>query len=203
VLEAGSRFLNDDQCPPRSSWAWSGPPVAWCEENDVLLAVAPGGSDLFSMPGVREIASLPVLARAIPGDFRVWVSVAVEGESFADAAGLILRSGGGCSFKLCVECTPAGTWQIVSVASSPASDEAAGPAIDGPMADLLLTREGRRLAAFYRGSSIRDWRFLRTLHGWDPRDTSVGLFVQAPFSAGCSARFSALGSSAEPLADRR
>ncbi|MEU7580902.1 DUF1349 domain-containing protein [Streptomyces sp. NPDC041068] len=185
-----------------SPWRWQGQPQSWSRAGDSLRIEAPGGADLYNLPGSYEADSLPLLRRPVEGDFTAWTRITVEGSAFGDAAGLALHGEDGW-LKVCVERTRAGGWAVVTVLSRPASDEAMGPALDGPAADLLVTREGRRHAVFYRQQPQEDWRFVRTFLGFTAPQLQLGAFVQAPFSPSAAARFAPLRLSPVPLGDRR
>ncbi|GAA2638835.1 DUF1349 domain-containing protein [Streptomyces axinellae] len=199
------------QGPPRAehaapfpgAWYWLGPPAGAVRPvPEELRLTAGAGTDLYAMPAVREIDALPALVRQFDGDFRLSAGVVVEdGARFADAGGLVVRTGAGW-VKLCVERTVAGSWAVVTVASLPYSDEAMGPALPGPRADLLVTREGRRFAGLFRTSRDADWRFVRTLC-LPEGPLWAGVFAQAPLSAGAIVRFHDLACGPEPLRDRR
>jgi regulation of enolase protein 1 (concanavalin A-like superfamily) len=203
AVDAESPFFADDCCPPAAHWRWWRQPAAWSFDPAGGLEIeAPPGTDLYSAPGVREVCSIVALERPISGAFAMSVSVGVSGSAFADGAGMLLRGHDRDWLKLCVERSKT-AWQILTVASRPTSDEAAGPLLEGPSADLLVTREGRRVATYYRCDAREDWRFARCMYDCWAGDLLVGLFVQAPFSAGCAARFRTLESRAVALRDRR
>ncbi|MEW9519740.1 DUF1349 domain-containing protein [Streptomyces tubercidicus] len=185
-------------------WHWLGPPAEWASDpaSGELRLTAGAGTDLYAWPGVREVDALPALVRRFDGDFRLHVGVAVEdGRTFADAGGLVVHTGAG-SVKVCVERTTSGAWAVVTVASLPYSDEAMGPALPGPSADLLVTRQGRRFAALLRTPGDPDWRFVRTLL-LPEGELWAGVFAQSPLSDSCTAVFSGLSFRPEPLRDRR
>ncbi|MFE9775832.1 DUF1349 domain-containing protein [Streptomyces sp. NPDC005931] len=184
------------------SWRFDGPGTRSVPRTGLLEVRAARGADLFAMPGAYEASAVPLLGRWVDGDHTLRVRVAVDGHAFGDAGGIVVHTSDGW-FKVCVERTRAGGWAIVTVVSRPVSDEAAGPALDGPHADLLITREGRRHAVFHRAAPGRGWRFVRTFFGPDDRGVRVGLFAQAPFSDSCTASFSALRHAPVALADRR
>ncbi|NLU70576.1 DUF1349 domain-containing protein [Streptomyces sp. HNM0574] len=183
-------------------WQWRGTPAATSRDGRLLRIEAPGGADLYALPGSYEADGLPLLQRPVRGDFTASARIAVEGGAFGDAAGLALHGEDGW-LKVCVERTRAGGWAVVTVHSRPASDEAMGPALAGPAADLLLTREGRRHAVFFRQEPDGDWQFVRTFHGFAADELRLGLFVQAPFSPSAAGAFTPVRISATPLGDRR
>ncbi|MDH6115452.1 regulation of enolase protein 1 (concanavalin A-like superfamily) [Kitasatospora sp. MAP12-15] len=166
-----------------------------------LELTAPAGSDLYRLPGVREIDAVPEVSRTLDGDFTLSVRVAVQGSRFADAGGLLVHTADGWT-KACVERAPDGRWSVVTVVSRPESDEAAGPELAGPATELTVAREGRRLAFLHREEAAGDHRFVRTLR-IPSGPLRVSLFAQAPFSERCTATFLDLRFSLEPLRDRR
>ncbi|GAA2230775.1 hypothetical protein GCM10010232_16430 [Streptomyces amakusaensis] len=183
-------------------WQWQGEPLSWHSTGESLRIEAPGGADLYALPGSYEADSLPLLQRTVTGDFTAWTRISVRGSALGDAAGLSLHGEDGW-LKVCVERTKAGGWAVVTVLSRPLSDEAMGPALDGPAADLLLTRQGRRLAVLFRQSPREDWRFARTFLGFAAPELRLGVFAQAPFSPSATGRFEPLRLSPVPLDDRR
>ncbi|MBB1242614.1 DUF1349 domain-containing protein [Streptomyces durbertensis] len=187
----------------RGTWGWTGEPAGCALTDGALEITAPGRSDLYSLPGSHVAANLPLLQRTVEGDFTVWTRVTVrQGSSFADAGGLSLH-GAGQWLKVCVERGRDGGWSIVTVVSAPHSDEAAGPALATPAADLLLTRQGRRCAVRMRADAAEPWRVVRTFHGPPESRLRLGLFAQAPFSESASAVFEPVRLAATALADRR
>ncbi|QUH01947.1 DUF1349 domain-containing protein [Saccharopolyspora erythraea] len=185
-----------------SDWRQVGDPEAFTSSDGAMRVTAPAGADLFSMPGSYEGSGAPMLRRTIRGDFTAWSRVSVSGEKFADAGGLSLHAADGW-FKLCLERTRGGGWAVVTVLSRPHSDEAMGPALPGPDAELLLTRQGTRYAAFVRVADGLGWRFARTFTGFDDAEPELGLFAQAPFSPSCTAIFSPLSLGTKALRDSR
>ncbi|WP_078948651.1 DUF1349 domain-containing protein [Streptomyces noursei] len=185
-----------------TGWQWQGRPRSWSRTGESLHIEAPGGADLYALPGSYQADSLPLLQRTVTGDFTARTRISVEGSAFGDAAGLALHGDDGW-LKVCVERTKAGGWAVVTVLSRPASDEAMGPALDGPAAELLVTREGRRHAVLFRQRAQEDWRFVRTFHGFADPELRLGVFVQAPFSPSAAALFGPLHLSPVPLGDRR
>ncbi|MER5810399.1 DUF1349 domain-containing protein [Streptomyces sp. NPDC002033] len=197
AVPAGRPLPFDD---PR--WSFSGPGTAPVREAATLEVRAERGADLFAMPGFHEAAAVPALARAVTGDHTVRTRVAVTGGAFGDAGGIVVHGADGW-FKVCVERTRAGGWAVVTVVSRPASDEAVGPALAGPAAELLVTREGGRHAVFCREDPAGAWRFVRTHLGPAEGGVRLGLFAQAPFSDACTAVFTGARLAPVALADRR
>ncbi|GAA4931228.1 DUF1349 domain-containing protein [Streptomyces coeruleoprunus] len=185
-----------------AGWTFAGPGSTPVRDAGELTVRAHRGADLFTMPGSYEANGVPLLGRTVRGDHTVRVHVGVDGHAFGDAGGIAMHGADGW-FKVCVERTRAGGWAIVTVVSRPESDEATGPALAGPRAELLVTREGRRHAVLFREDPAGDWRFVRTFLGTDAPDVRLGLFAQAPFSDACTASFTAPRYAAVALADRR
>lgn len=192
--------------PLDQGWWHDGAADAFTVTAEGALVAAPAGADLFHAThstGHRR-ADSPALRRAIAGDFTVQSHLTVSGGRFADAGGLCLYGPDGW-FKLCLERTRHGGWAAVSVLSRPDSDEASGPPLPGPSATLLLTRQGRRFAAFVHAGDRTegDWTFVRTFTGWREHVLELGLFAQAPFSDGSAATFSSVRLGGRALRDRR
>lgn len=183
-------------------WSWSAEPLSCSSAGGSLEVSAPGGADLFAMPGAHEASGLPLLQRTVRGDFTAWTRISVDGAAFGDAGGIALHGPEGW-LKVCVERVKAGGWAVVTVLSRPVSDEALGPALAGPEAELLVTREGPRQAVFFREAPEDDWRFVRTFFGFSEPELRLGLFVQAPFTPSASAVFAPVRFRATALPDRR
>ncbi|NEA69000.1 DUF1349 domain-containing protein [Streptomyces sp. SID12488] len=189
-----------------TAWSWSdGRPACFAGPAGSLTVTAPGGSDLYRMPGVREIDALVHASRPVEGDFTLSVRAEVRPDGgtgrFADAGGVLVTTADGWA-KFCVERAPSGDWTLVTVVSAPYSDEAAGPVLDGPRAELTVVREGRRAALLHRPDPEGEPRFVRTFTVPEG-PLRVGLFAQAPFSASCTAVFDGVRLDPEPLRDRR
>ncbi|MEU4950470.1 DUF1349 domain-containing protein [Streptomyces lavendulae] len=185
-----------------TGWTFSGPGAVPVRDAATLEIRADGGADLFAMPGFHEASGVPLLGRTLTGDHTVRTRVAVRGGAFGDAGGILVHGADGW-FKVCVERTRAGTWAVVTVVSRPLSDEAAGPALAGPDAELLVTREGGRHAVFCREDPDGPWLFVRTFLGPADAEVRLALFAQAPFSDACTAVFTGVRWSPRALADRR
>lgn len=183
-------------------WSFAGPGTLPVRDASTLEVRADRGADLFAMPGFHEAPAVPALATTLTGDHTLWTRVAVTGGAFGDAGGIVVHGADGW-FKACVERTRAGGWAVVTVVSRPASDEAVGPALAGPAAELLVTREGGRHAVFCREDADRPWRFVRTFLGPARGGVRLGLFAQAPFSDACTAAFTGARLAPVALADRR
>ncbi|WP_437312958.1 DUF1349 domain-containing protein [Sorangium sp. So ce385] len=186
-------------------WSWSREPARWSRADGSpgsLTVVAPGRSDLFAMPGHYDVDRLPLLQRPVDGDFAAWSRITVDGGAFGDAGGIALHGEDGW-LKVCVERTRTGGWAMVTVLSRPESDEAMGPALDGPAADVMVTREGRRVAVLFRQYRHEDWRFVRTYLARTTRQMRLGIFVQAPFSEAASAQFEPMRLSPTAWRDQR
>ena len=149
----------------------------------LLRARATAGSDLFYMPGIREIDDISSWAQAVEGDFTVSIQVSVEGDTFADGAGILLRSPSAWA-KSCIERKRRAGWSVVTVVSVPISDESYGPHLLEGCGTLLATRQDRRIAFFWHSQDHSDWEFIRTFWWPDSLPIELGFFTQAPFSGG-------------------
>ncbi|MEU8774271.1 DUF1349 domain-containing protein [Streptomyces sp. NPDC048606] len=197
TVPAGHALPFDDP-----GWSFTGPGGTALRDAAGLEVRAECGADLFAMPGWYEADGVPLFGRTLTGDHMLWTDVTVRGRTFGDAGGIVVHGDDGW-FKVCVERTRAGGWAVVTVVSRPLSDEAAGPALAGPRAELLVTRDGARHAVFCREDPDEPWRFVRTFVGDAGPRVRVGLFAQAPFSEGCAAGFTSVRWAPVALADRR
>jgi regulation of enolase protein 1 (concanavalin A-like superfamily) len=192
-----------DTCAPARPWCWRFGPESPSRVEDGALALrANARSDLFAMGALHHTDALGALVREAGSCFTFSATVEVDGGTFADAAGLLMRSTSAW-LKLCVERKRRGGWAVVSVFGAPDADEAHGIDLAGGSAALLLTREGRRVAAWLRAEPGGDWRFHRTLWWPDAAPAAVGVFAQAPFSTGHWARFEELRLTPDAREDKR
>ena len=182
---------------------WSVEPENWTLSDERELSFsASRATDLFHVPGIREIDTAVALLLSQAGSFTLRARVQVAGRKFADAGGLLLRGDAGQWLKVCVELDRRACWSLVTVATAPISDEARGPFLTDGAAWLLLSREDTRLLVLYSLDGVT-WEFARTMHMSLPSSVNVGVFGQAPFSDGCQLKFSDVEISATPTPDRR
>lgn len=182
---------------------WSVEPENWTFSDKRQLSFAAArGTDLFYVPGIREIDTAVALLLSQAGSFTLRARVQVSGRKFADAGGLLLRGDAGQWLKVCVELDRRERWSLVTIATAPISDETRGPFLTDGAAWLLLSREETRLLVLYSLDGVR-WEFARTLHMSLPFSVNVGVFGQAPFSDGCQLKFSDVEIAATPTPDRR
>ncbi len=168
--------------------AWMNPPQDWSFDKQELRVVPEKGTDFFR-PFEREPRdNACLLYRAVRGDFTAatWVSVKLIG--FGDAAAVTVRTSEQAWAKLCLERSPIGELNAVSVVTNPWSDDSNGELIREPWCWLRLTRKGNLFGMHYSLSGSQ-WRFVRAFTVEMPQEVLVGVHAQAPFETGCEALF--------------
>ncbi|MDJ0788412.1 MAG: DUF1349 domain-containing protein [Myxococcota bacterium] len=165
--------------------------VAAEDEGDGAIRLAAGSqTNWFTNPdGTDRSASAPVLWFEPPKtDFVFGATVRVDLAATFDAAGLAMRCGADWWAKLVYELTPMGAPTIVSVVSSPVSDDANGPEPSGDSVDLRVMRKGGTVAMHWRASA-GPWHLVRYSALPSEEPVEVGLTVQSPTGEGLAASF--------------
>jgi len=168
--------------------AWMNPPQRWSFDEQGLRVEPKKGTDFFRPfeRDPRDSASL--LHKAVRGDFTAVTRVSVKPKGFGDAAAVTVRTNEQVWAKLCLERSPIGELNAVSVVTNPWSDDSNGELIREPECWLRLTRKGNLFGMHYSLNGSR-WRFVRAFTIEMPQEVLVGVHAQAPFEAGCEALF--------------
>ncbi|MDJ0866178.1 MAG: DUF1349 domain-containing protein [Myxococcota bacterium] len=148
-------------------------------------------TDWFTDPnGAYRTASAPILWFEGPkGDFVFGATVHVRLVSSFDAAGIVMRCGTDWWAKLAYELSPRGAPTIVSVVSSPVSDDANGPEPAADSVQLRLMKKTDAVAMHWRVSA-EPWSLSRYAALPSSAPVEVGLTVQSPTGEGIGALFS-------------
>jgi regulation of enolase protein 1 (concanavalin A-like superfamily) len=185
-----------------SNLTWLNAPRTWSFEREGLHIVPEKGTDFFR-PFEREARdSAPLLYRKVEGDFTAASRVSVSLKSFGDAAGITVRSSENLWAKLCLERSPIGELNAVSVVTDTWSDDCNGELIEGSECWLRLTRKGN-LFGMHFSLNGSQWRFVRATPIDMPRSVSVGVHGQAPFDAGCEVLIHSFDLSDQAVGDFR
>ena len=182
--------------------AWMNPPQRWSFDKQELRVVAEKGTDFFRPFDREPKDSACLLYRAVRGDFTAVTRVSVKLKGFGDAAAVTVRISEQVWAKLCLERSPIGELNAVSVVTNPWSDDSNGELIKEPECWLRLTRKGNLFGMHYSLNGSR-WRFVRAFTVEMPREVLVGVHAQAPFEAGCEALFYSFDLSDQGVEDFR
>jgi regulation of enolase protein 1 (concanavalin A-like superfamily) len=122
--------------------------------------------------------------------------------AFGDAAALTVRARNDLWVKLCLERSPIGDINVVSVVCRGEADDANGELLDEPKCHLRISREGNLFGMHYSLDG-KTWRFIRAFVLDMPETVKVGVHAQAPFTAGCRALFRSFELKSKPVKDFR
>jgi regulation of enolase protein 1 (concanavalin A-like superfamily) len=168
--------------------AWLNTPQRWSFDEQWLQVEPPKGTDFFRPFGREARDSACLLYRAVSGDFTAATRVSLIPKGFGDAAAVTVRAGEKLWAKLCLERSPIGELNAVSVVTNPWSDDSNGELVKEPECWLRLTRKGNLFGMHYSLNGSQ-WRFVRAFGLEMPQEVLVGVHAQAPFEAGCEALF--------------
>lgn len=146
--------------------------------NHISFACEPG-QDEFNMPGLNRSSSLAYTILKIDGDFTFCIECKMIGNEKFDGAGIYLVTHHS-KVKFGIERYGENDCRIVTVRSSPFSDEANGSGLGSTSSNLVLTRSNN-IFSFYSENNNK-LRFERAFVDEAPTQVSVGMFVQSPFS---------------------
>jgi len=170
-------------------------PLQWAREGGVeqvdggLVLTAGPRTDLFVDPRSDEVvATSPALVGPATPPFTVRARVAADlRETFDAAALLVLGPDDRTWAKLAVERAPDGATTIVTVVTRGVSDDCNHTTIDPIGCWLRVAGPGDDVFALHTSDDGRTWdlvRYFRLVGA-----SLVGLSVQSPLGAGCTARF--------------
>jgi len=160
-------------------------------EGDIELTAA-GNTNLFNNPSTREnVRTAPIAWLTTRRDkFVFGATIRAELSSTFDAAGLVVACGNAWWAKLVHEMSPEGDRTIVSVVSSPFSDDSNGPLVEFDRIKLRIANDGDAIAMHW--TEHNHWRLAR----FTPRPTgqplAIGLIAHSSLGTGCRARISSL-----------
>jgi len=163
---------------------WMNPPRTWSFEHDGLRIVPEKGTDFFRPFDGESRDSAGLLYKKVRGDFTIISNVSANLKGFGDAACVTIRSRDNLWAKLCLEKSPTGELNAVSVITDPWSDDCNGELIQEPECWLRITRKGNLFGMHYSLNGSQ-WRYVRSAPIKMPEEILVGVHAQAPFQSGC------------------
>lgn len=162
-----------------------------CSEGTVDLAVG-GKTNLFNNPSTKmSIRSAPI----------AWLSTRMENFAFGatikadltttfDAVGLIVSSRNNWWAKFLHEMSPEKNRTVVSVISSPLSDDSNGPVAEFDSIRLRITNDGNAIAMHWAESD--HWHLARFAPRPNNDPLSIGLLAHSSLGTGCRANVSSI-----------
>ena len=181
---------------------WLNQPQNWLFDPRGLVIVPDPRTDFFRPFDGDAFDNACFLCREIHGDFTAETRITVKLKEFADAAAITVRAGELQWAKLCLEMSPTGEMNTVSVVTDRWSDDATGELVSVPECRLRLTRKGRIFGMHYSLDGLY-WRFVRAFTLQVPEEVHVGVHAQAPHGSGCEAVFHSLELTDHPIEDFR
>ncbi|PNG35779.1 DUF1349 domain-containing protein [Pseudomonas protegens] len=163
----------------------------------VLKLRSEPGSDSFNIPGLHTVDSLGTLLTSVTGEFALGADIKLFSLAKFDAAGLFLHVG---LHKLKFGVEEYGSnKKIVSVHSSPYSDEVNGIEVNDEPVRLFISRSGDVFSCYLSGSEGAVV-FHRAFYVSNcPDEVRVGFSVQSPFSEGAVGEFSRIEISSQSM----
>jgi uncharacterized protein len=186
-----------------NEFRWLHEPASSSLTNGKLTIAPKANSDFFRSPkGVTPLDNAPLWYVSVTGDFSFRAHLKTDLKAFGDAGGLTLRASAEQWAKLCIERSPAGEINVISVVTDGISDDANNELLSGQEAHLRITKRGDLIGMHYSldGNS---WRFARAFRfpGSGQRPLLAGVHAQSPYGEGCSAVFSELFFSEKTVQD--
>jgi hypothetical protein len=189
--------------PDLPDFEWMNGPAEWIINKGSMVIASTPKTDFFRSPrGAEPKDNAPFLFYPLFGDFSVRTHLTVDLKAFGDAGGLTIRLSPERWAKLCIERSPAGEINIVSVVTDGYSDDANNELLSSGEAFLRITRRGS-LIGFHYSLDGKTWRFARNFHFEVPEEKPLlaGIHVQSPYGDGCSAVFNELIFSRDTVKD--
>jgi regulation of enolase protein 1 (concanavalin A-like superfamily) len=170
-------------------FSWLNEPGKWSITDGILTMIPGAETDFYRSPdGDTNNDSGCLVYSSVSGDFTAVVHVEARLVGFGDAGALTVRKSPTQWAKLCMERSPTGDFNIVSVVTDGSSDDCNGELLETPECFLRITRKGTVFAMHHSLDGIL-WRFARNFTR-DYGDTvMLGFHAQAPFVGGCSVDF--------------
>jgi uncharacterized protein len=181
---------------------WLNEPRQWAVADGVITITADPRTDLFSGLEAFDNDSACLLHRHVSGDFTLRALVEVEHHEFADAGCLTLRENESKWAKVCLERSPIGDVNVVSVVTDRTSDDATHELVPEPRRHLRISRKGNEFATHHSADG-QLWRFARFFVLEVPEMLAVGVHAQSPFGDGATATFSGVELLDTPVGDYR
>lgn len=156
--------------------------------GSVLKMQSEPRSDSFNIPGLHTVDNLGTLLTSVTGEFALGADIKLFSLAKFDAAGLFLEVG---LHKLKFGVEEYGSnKKIVSVHSSPYSDEVNGIDVNDDPVRMFVSRSGDVFSCYLTGTE-GGVVFHRAFYVSNcPDEVRVGFCVQSPFSEGAVGEFS-------------
>ena len=174
-----------------SGFKWLNEAETWRMDQEAIMISSKAETDFFRSPrGAHPKDNAPFLYYPMQGDFSFSARIIANLKKFGDAGGLTIRQNPERWAKICIEKSPSGEINIVSVVTSGYSDDANNELLGTPDAFLRITRTGSLIGLHYSLDG-KIWRFARTFRFEVPKGIPLlaGIHVQSPYSTSCSAVF--------------
>ena len=169
---------------------WLREPLEWSYEPGRLVVVPKEKTDFFRPYQGEGKDNACFLYSKISGDFTAEAHIRARHVDFADAGALMIRVHEELWAKACVERSPIGEVNVVTVVTNRFSDDCNSEILEKPECFVRVSRRGNVFGIQYSLDGII-WRFVRTFGLPVPDEIMVGLVAQAPFTGGGHAEFSA------------
>jgi regulation of enolase protein 1 (concanavalin A-like superfamily) len=195
-------FSGCDGTNLNSRLTWLRKPAGFRFGEDGLEIEPVGKTDFFRPYGGEPVDNACLLSTAVTGDFTAVTAASARLAGFGDAAALTVRSDEEHWLKICIERSPVGEIAIVTVVTDRWSDDCNSELLQTADAQLRISRKGDTFGMQYR-TGTGPWRFVRTFGFELPKTVQVGIHAQAPFRAGCTAKFRSFTLSDRPVDDLR
>jgi regulation of enolase protein 1 (concanavalin A-like superfamily) len=196
-------FLGDsDGTRLASGLAWLNAPRQWSVDDGMLTISADPKTDFFQGLEGFDNDSACLLHRQVAGDFTLRAFVEADHQAFGDAGCLTLRHDPTHWAKLCLERSPIGDLNVVSVVTRATSDDCTSELVAEPRRHLRISCKGNEFA-FHHSADGGTWRFVRFFLLDVPETISVGVHAQSPFGDGVTARFRGIELLDTPVPDYR
>lgn len=183
--------------------AWLNEPAQWNFDRDGALTIVPRAKEDFFRPCQGQAYdNAPMLYKQVEGDFTAVTRTKAKLADFGDAAALTIRADSALWAKICMERSPSGQTSLVSVVTSPWSDDANNELLSEPDCFMRLTRKGNLLGMHYSLDGSL-WRFVRSFALELPHTAMVGVHAQAPIKQGCQVKFFCFNITDEAVEDFR
>jgi uncharacterized protein len=197
------KFLgNSDGARLDPGLAWLNEPHSWSVEEGVLTITADPNTDFFQGLEGFDNDSACLLHRQVGGDFTLSALVQADHREFADAGCLTIRHNPKTWAKVCLERSPIGDLNVVSVVTKTTSDDCTSELLPEGRRYMRISRKGPEFA-IHHSADGKEWRFVRFFLLDVPESLLVGVHAQSPFGEGVTASFSDIDLLDAPVADYR
>lgn len=182
---------------------WDIEPVAATFEAGVLTIVAPAITDLFTDPaGGTPKDDAPRIVFPADARFTLSARISVDFASTFDAGVLVVWADAQHWGKLCFEYSPQGEPMVVSVVTNGVSDDCNHVPVTHGDVYMRISRLDPAIALHYSLDGVT-WHMARYFLLAGASTFTIGFTSQSPTGQGCTARFSEIRYTAEPIADLR